>query len=105
MRHVPAVSITLSTVPSGKHNPGFQPPLPPEMVKAQPGKRCTEIKIKLLTYRRHKLPAPAAAGDGRSTTQRQVRSRPLARVSPVACMRHDCVLFCARERALPASAV
>ncbi len=62
IRHVPAVNITLSTLPSDERNPGYQPPLPPEMVTAQPGKRCTEIKIKikhkLLNYHCRKLTSP-----------------------------------------------
>lgn len=32
-RHVSVISITLSTVPLDRNSPGYQPPLPPEMVK------------------------------------------------------------------------
>ena len=32
-RHVSVISITLSTVPLDRSSPGYQPPLPPEMVK------------------------------------------------------------------------
>lgn len=32
-RHVSVISITLSTVPLDRGSPGYQPPLPPEMVK------------------------------------------------------------------------
>jgi DNA-binding protein len=32
-RHVSVISITLSTVPLDERSPGYQPPLPPEMVK------------------------------------------------------------------------